>query len=75
VLGSIDPSTAGLVLPHEHLSISSVALQVKNKDQRFKEYENAPVTVEVQWGLCKIDWSMMPQNLDSHTVLIATACK
>ena len=29
----------------------------------------------VQWGLCKIDWSMMPQNLDSHTVLIATACK
>jgi len=51
VLGSIDSSTAGLVLPHEHLSISSVALQVKNKDQRFKEYENAPVIMENLWWI------------------------
>jgi predicted metal-dependent phosphotriesterase family hydrolase len=51
VLEPIDPSTAGHVLPHEHLYISSVALQVKNKDQRFKEYENAPVTMENLLGI------------------------
>jgi hypothetical protein len=30
---------------------TSVALQVKNKDQRFKEYENAPVTMENLWWI------------------------
>lgn len=51
VLGPIDPSSAGLVLPHEHLSIAAGALGVKNKDERFKDYENAAVAMDTLWWI------------------------
>ena len=51
VLGPIDPSAARHILPHEHLSISSAALGVKYKDEKFKEYENAPVAMENLWWI------------------------
>lgn len=66
ILGPIDPSTAGIVLPHEHLSISSAALKVKNKDERFKDFENAPVAMGNLWWIRQNPYSNFP-NLELHT--------
>lgn len=51
VLGAIEPSSAGIVLTHEHLSISSAALGVRNQDARFTEYETVPVTMDSLWWI------------------------
>ncbi|XP_076088572.1 N-acetyltaurine hydrolase-like [Mytilus galloprovincialis] len=72
VLGPIDPSSAGLVLPHEHLSIAAGVLGVKNKDERFKDYENAAVAMDTLWWINQNPYSNIPnlQQCEEHEAVI-----
>lgn len=60
------------MLPHEHLSISSEALGLKNKDARFKDYEIVPVALETLWWIHQNPYSNGPnlKMYEEHPAVI-----